>query len=193
MNHAGCLPSARAADRSAGALLCLPALGQGSQGTAKFPDPKDLAAYVQGKRLFHYIASDVPVRPPRRLQETYSMTENETTESEKYTQKVVCFSPAENSFSLLFFMLLFFAVKYAAINLNRQLYLEYFPLQQTIFKLSLDIHSITSETQSCNMSMQEKYFLPFIQPFSCFNEHTDLHIHIYFPSPALQAKLPLTG
>lgn len=84
MNHAGCLPSARAADRSAGALLCLPALGQGSRGTAKFPDPKDAAAYVQGKMLLHCITSDVPVRPPKRLQETYSMTENETTESEKY-------------------------------------------------------------------------------------------------------------
>lgn len=88
MNHAGCLPSARAADRSAGALLCLPALGQGSRGTAKFPDPKDLATYMQAKKSLEYIASDVPARPPKRLQETYSMTENETTESEKYTKRL---------------------------------------------------------------------------------------------------------
>lgn len=27
----------------------LPVLGQGSQGTAKFPDPIDLAAYMQGE------------------------------------------------------------------------------------------------------------------------------------------------
>lgn len=154
MNHAGCLPSARAADRSAGALLCLPALGQGSQGTARFPDPKDLAAHVQGKMLLHCIASDVPVRPPKRLQETYSTTENETTESEKYTQKAVCFSPVENSFSLFCFRLLLFAVKYAAINFIDSFSLECFPIQHTIFKLSLATHSITSETQSPNILMQ---------------------------------------
>lgn len=107
-------------------------------------------------------------------------TENDTTYYEKYTQEVVYFSPAENSFSLFCFRLPFFAVKYAAINLTDKFSSGYFPLQQTTFKLSLVMHSITSEIQSPSISMQEKYFLPFrLQPFSCFNECTDLHIHTY--------------
>lgn len=39
------------------------------------------------------------------------MTENEVVESEEYTQKMVCFSPNENSFSSFCLRLLVFAVK----------------------------------------------------------------------------------
>lgn len=89
--------------------------------------------------MLHYIVSDVSVWPQKGLQETYSMTENETTGSEKYTQKLVCFSPVENSFSSFCLRLLLFAVTYAAIKLIDSVSSEYFLLQQTIFKLSLVI------------------------------------------------------
>lgn len=111
--------------------------------------------------MLHCLVSDMSVWPQKGVQEPYSMTENETMGSEKHTQKVVCFSPVENSFSFLCLRLPLFAVKYAAIKLTDSFSYEYFPLQQMIFKLSLVIYSTLSETQSTNTSMQEKYIFPF--------------------------------
>lgn len=66
--------------------------------------------YTEGEEPC-YTVSDAPVWPKEGLQEKYSMTENEVVESEEYTQKMVCFSPNENSFSSFCLRLLVFAVK----------------------------------------------------------------------------------
>lgn len=137
----------------------LPALGQVSQGTAKFPDPIDLAAYTQGEEACYTTSFLMCLSGPKKDYRRHTVWLKRRPWGLKSTPKRWCISDQLKTLSALSASgSLLCAVKYAAIKLTDSFSSEYFPLQETIFKLSSVIYSITSETQSPNTSMQVKYF-----------------------------------
>jgi len=137
----------------------LPVLGQGSQGTAKLPDHIDIAAYMQGEEPGYTTPFLMCLSGLRKDYRRRTARLKMRPQSLKSTPKRWCVSPQLKTLSapsasgswLL-------AVKYAGIKFIDIFSSEYFPLQQTMFKLSLVIDSFASETQSPNISVQEKYF-----------------------------------